>query len=160
MSSNTGDANHAGTGRGGSAAHGYETRDANTGAVLGFLAVLFVVLMATLFGTWLMFRYFDSVEQAPPSSSFAGVRRVPVGPELQVNAHQDLLKTLADQQQALEQYSWEDRKAGTIRIPIEQAMDLLVKRGLPVLNSEAATGAANGKRAAEKSNGALSQGKN
>jgi hypothetical protein len=32
----------------------------------------------------------------------------------------------------LDSYGWVDENAGTVRIPIERAMDLLVQRGLPV----------------------------
>jgi hypothetical protein len=116
-----------------SEARGYELRDANTGAVLGFLAFLAVVLAATLFGTWLVFRFFDYASRQPnPGSAFGGVRQVPAGPLLQVNPRQDLLKTYADEQALLENYSWEDRKSGTVRLPIDRAMDLLLKKGVPV----------------------------
>jgi len=74
-------------------------------------------------------RYYAVVEQQPaPGSSFAGVRQLPVGPELQVNPRQDLLNVYAEQQRQLDNYSWEDRKAGTVRIPISQAMDLLLPK--------------------------------
>jgi hypothetical protein len=49
-----------------------------------------------------------------------------------VNPRQDLLKFRAEQQQALNSYAWEDRDAGTVRIPIDRAMDLLLKKGIPV----------------------------
>ena len=130
MPSSMGDASHTG----GPRAPGYETSDANTGAVLGFLAFLFLVLVLTLFGTWRLFRHYLVVEQQPaPASSFSGVRQIPPQPELEVNGREDLLKTYARQQQELETYSWEDRKAGTVRIPIERAMDLLLQKGLPVV---------------------------
>jgi hypothetical protein len=116
-----------------SEARGYELRDANTGAVLGFLAFLAVVLAATLLGTWLVFRFFDYASREPnPGSAFGSVRQVPAGPLLQVNPRQDLLKTYAEEQALLEKYSWEDRKNGTVRLPIDRAMDLLLKKGVPV----------------------------
>ena len=36
------------------------------------------------------------------------------------------------EEQALNSYGWVDEKAGTVRIPIERAMDLIAQRGLPV----------------------------
>jgi len=36
------------------------------------------------------------------------------------------------EEKALYTYGWVDEKAGTVHIPIERAMDLLVQRGLPV----------------------------
>jgi hypothetical protein len=129
-----GDDGQTDTARGGSSAPGYETRDANPNAVLGFLAFLFLVLALILFGTWRLFRLYNVAEQQPAqASSFAGVRQIPSGPELEVNGREDFLNTYAKQQQELETYSWEDRKAGTVRIPIEQAMSLLLQKGLPVV---------------------------
>ena len=52
-------------------------------------------------------------------------------------AAEDLQKMYAKQQQELETYAWEDRKAGIVRIPIERAMDLLLEKGLPVVPSGA-----------------------
>ena len=37
-----------------------------------------------------------------------------------------------EEEKTLYSYGWVDEKAGTVRIPIERAMDLLVQRGLPV----------------------------
>jgi len=117
---------------------GYETRDANTRGVLAFLVVLFVVINLVLFGTWQLFRHFSVAELPPaPASSFAVERQVPPEPDLQVNGREDFQKMYAQQQQELEGYAWEDRKAGVVRIPIERAMDLLLEKGLPVMPSGA-----------------------
>ena len=40
----------------------------------------------------------------------------------------------------LENYSWVDQQQGTVRIPIERAMELIAERGLPVAPATAATG--------------------
>lgn len=116
-----------------SAAPGYETRDADTRAVLLFLAVLFVVLNLTLFGTWRLFRHFLVADvPAPSASSFADERQIPPAPELQVNGRTDLQRMYDKQQKELETYGWEDRQAGIVRIPIDRAMELLLQKGLPV----------------------------
>jgi hypothetical protein len=128
---------------------GYEVQDANPRAVLWFLAGLFIVICLTMFATWLMFRRFSVSEVAPPSaSSFADVREVPAGPQLQPDPRTNLLETRSKQQQELDSYSWEDRKAGIVRIPIERAMDLLLQKGLPVLPNAAQEGTAPAKMAA------------
>ncbi len=117
---------------------GYETRDANTRGVLGFLVVLFVVINLVLFGSWRLFDYFAVADPSPaPASSFAGERQIPPPPDLQVNGREDFQKMYAKEQQELETYAWEDRKAGVVRIPIERAMDLLLEKGLPVVPSGA-----------------------
>ena len=115
---------------------GYETRDANTRGVLGFLVFLFVVLNLVLFGTWRLFRYYSVAERSPaPASFFADEPQVPPAPELEVNGREDFQKMYAEQQRELETYAWEDRQAGVVRVPIERAMDLLLEKGLPVMPS-------------------------
>jgi hypothetical protein len=112
---------------------GYETRDANTRGVLGFLIVLGIVLVFTAIVCWGMFKYYSASRASlTPASPFSNVRQLPAGPQLQVNPRQDLLKFRGQQEQALESYSWENKEDGTVRVPIERAMDILLKQGLPV----------------------------
>jgi hypothetical protein len=61
---------------------------------------------------------------------------IPTGPRLQVNAHEDLLDYLHQQDHVLGSYGWVDEKAGVARVPIEQAMTMLLKNGLPVRGAE------------------------
>jgi hypothetical protein len=112
---------------------GYETKDANVRGVLMFLAYLALGLAASCLICWGLFRYFSFVDRTPaPASPFAETRQLPAGPQLQVNPRQDLLKFRAEQQNSLDSYAWEDRSAGTVRVPIDRAMELLLKKGLPV----------------------------
>jgi hypothetical protein len=91
------------------------------------------VLVVTFLLCWGLFRYFSAEQANPaPASPFAGTRQLPSGPQLQVNPRQDFLRFHADQEQSLESYAWENRAAGTVRVPIERAMELLLKRGIPV----------------------------
>lgn len=113
---------------------GYETRDADTRGVFKFLLVLGIVLVAASLICWGLFRYFSAhaVDQAASESPFAEARQLPLGPQLQVNPREDWLKFREEQEKALETYAWENRAGGTVRVPIEEAMELLVKKGLPV----------------------------
>lgn len=134
---------------------GYETRDANSAGVLIFLAILATTLVLVILFAWGLFRqYAVSINNKPPDSPFTGVREVPTAPTLQVTPRADLERILAEQQSKLETYGWVDRQAGTVRIPIERAMDLLAQKGLPV----AAPGSARDSGAAGQS-GANSTGK-
>jgi hypothetical protein len=113
---------------------GYETRDANTAGVFNFLVILGVVLVATALICWGLFRFFTAHEVEAPAteSPFADTRQLPLGPQLQVNPRQDWLNFRADQEKSLETLDWANRSAGTARVPIEDAMELLVKKGVPV----------------------------
>lgn len=130
---------------------GYELRDANPRAILGFLAALFLALLVISGLMWGWFHYLQATVKLPaPTSPFSNVRQIPPGPQLQVNAREDLRKSNAQQQQELENYAWDNRQAGTVRVPIERAMELLLQRGLPVLPmAGAATGAASAPGAAD-----------
>jgi hypothetical protein len=120
-----------------SATPGYETRDTNTGAILNFLVILAVVLVLSGLVSWGMFKYFSAhaVDQPATDSPFADTRQLPLGPQLQVNPREDWLKFRQGQEDSLQTYSWENRSAGIARVPIEEAMELLVKKGLPVQNA-------------------------
>jgi hypothetical protein len=115
---------------------GYETRDANVRGVFSFLVVLTVVLVLTFIVCWGLFRYLSAQPEEPASiSPFAETRQLPLGPQLQVNPRQDLLQYRDEQEKSLESYGWENRSAGTVRVPIEQAMELLLRKGVSVQNA-------------------------
>jgi hypothetical protein len=117
-----------------SATPGYETRDAHVGGAFKFLLVLGIVLIASALVCWGLFRFFSmqEISQQAPVSPFADTRPLPLGPQLQVNPREDWLKFREEQEKSLETLAWENQTAGTVRVPIEEAMDLLVKKGLPV----------------------------
>ena len=131
---------------------GYETRDANAGGIFKFLAALGIVLVATGLVCWGLFYYFSvhAVDQAASDSPFAGTRQLPLGPQLQVNPREDWLRFREEQEQALQTYAWENRSAGTVRVPIEEAMELLVKKGVPVQGEQQAPPADAEKQAPEE----------
>jgi hypothetical protein len=132
---------------------GYETRDANAGGVFKFLAALGIVLVVTGLVCWGLFRFFSShdVDQAASESPFADTRQLPLGPQLQVNPREDWLKFREDQKKSMETYAWENQTAGIVRVPIEEAMELLVKKGLPVQGAPEAQPADSKKQAPEGS---------
>jgi hypothetical protein len=120
---------------------GYETRDANVRGVFGFLVVLGLVLVFTALLCWGLFKYFSvGYAHREPASPFAETRQLPPGPQLQVSPRQDLLRFRAEQERSLESYSWENREDGTVRVPIERAMEMLLKQGLPVAPAVSANG--------------------
>jgi hypothetical protein len=131
---------------------GYETRDASTSGVFKFLAALGIVLIGAALVCWGLFRFFTAHEVGPAASTspFADTRQLPLGPQLQVNPRQDWLKFREAQEQSLHNYAWENRAAETARVPIEVAMDLLVKKGVPVQGAAPSTPAGAEKPVQEK----------
>jgi len=55
----------------------------------------------------------------------------PPGPRLQIDTAADLRRFRAKVAQRLNSYYWIDKQKGTVHIPIEQAMQKLVKTGIP-----------------------------
>ncbi|HMD17109.1 MAG TPA: hypothetical protein VKH18_10615 [Terriglobales bacterium] len=53
-------------------------------------------------------------------------------PRLEENERTQLRSFIEDQDQKLATYDWVDRDKGILRIPIDRAMELIAKRGLPV----------------------------
>ena len=59
-------------------------------------------------------------------------------PPLLVNEPGNLALLRAREREALTTYGWVDQNAGTVRIPVERAKDLLIARGLPVRGADSA----------------------
>jgi len=113
----------------------HETGDVNVIAVTRFgiaLVLLCVLAFALLLG---LYRYFMSREAAEQPPVRPGVTlpatRVPPEPRLQTTPVADLRAVHAAEDQILEGYAWVDPDQGIVRIPIDKAIDLLARQGLP-----------------------------
>jgi hypothetical protein len=112
---------------------GYETRDASIRGLAIFGAGLFGTLLLVFLAAVVAFRYFArSQSLGPPASPFADVRALPPQPRLQVEPRQDLQSLRQREDAILGSYGWVDPRAGIVRIPIDQAIDRLLEKGLPV----------------------------
>jgi hypothetical protein len=113
----------------------YEKSDVQSAKVVragvGILALLavFFALMWMLQGVLLRFEQNAQVPPHPLASTLA--RTEPPLPRLQPNPRADLLALRAKEEAVLETYAWVDKGRGTVRVPIERAMELLAQRGLP-----------------------------
>jgi len=117
----------------------YERRDMSVPVIGTFLAGLIVTVIVVLLLMGWLFDYFHSgvSQRDVPPSPLAEARQVPPAPRLQVTPRQDLKAMHAEENALLHSYGWVDPKAGTVRMPIERAMKLLVERGLPKTNQKA-----------------------
>ncbi|MGH9737831.1 MAG: hypothetical protein ACRD4X_04500 [Candidatus Acidiferrales bacterium] len=118
------------------ASAGYEKRDASISALLQFGFWLAVVIALVLFGTSWAFKYYSRVEPLGPPAAPSAVanpnsRALPPGPMVQAHPHQDLVDFCQQQEREVNTYGWVDRQAGIVRVPISQAMDLVLAQGLP-----------------------------
>ena len=137
---------------------GYERSDVRVTGIIVFLAsmAIFVVVVAIVcYGLGKVFNARMNREDGPPNkwTQTVDIRQLgdmPSAPAMQ-NKVAALMKSfplprvqidngsrdLADLHQRenllLEHYSWVNQKTGQIRIPIERAMELIAKRGLPTM---------------------------
>jgi hypothetical protein len=113
----------------------HETSDVNIRAVLGFGAGLIVVAVLIHLLVWALFGYFNAREARQPQPAYPLAieqeKRLPPEPRLQTNPREDLRELRAAEDELLATYGWVDRNAGIVRIPIEDAMQLTIQRGLP-----------------------------
>ncbi len=122
---------------------GYETRDASTGGVYNFLVILAALLAAIALVCFGLFHFFSvHYHIGQTTAPFDETRQVPMTPQLQVNPRDEWLKYREQQDHSLESYAWVDKTKGTVQVPIETAMEILVKKGLPVQGETPAAPAA------------------
>jgi len=115
---------------------GYETRDANPVWIFAFVIVLFIcgLFIHLVLAGWLSWlkRSTPPTDRWHPSQQAA--RSVPSPgsyPRLQIAPPVDLEKFRAREESELSSYGWINRTAGIVKIPIERAMELVLKEGLP-----------------------------
>jgi Tfp pilus assembly protein PilO len=120
------------------AQRGYELSDLKPGAIALFgvglvIAVLLAVIVTTLF---LGYRTVQRGRQDTPAPHLAREREVIVQPRLQVDAAEELRQLRSAEDAVLSSYSWVDKDAGIVKIPIDRAMEILAEKGLPARQRE------------------------
>ena len=96
------------------------------------LAVLIAVVLAAV---WLLSaglkRGRAAFDPEPSPLAEANARRVPPQPRLQTAPVADMVTLRAQEDQVLTEYGPVDRTTGTARIPIDRAIEILARTGLP-----------------------------
>jgi hypothetical protein len=139
----------------------HEQTDVNLRAVAGFGVVLVVGAIVIHVVIWLLFEVLAARRAAadpplPPLALPAG--RLPPEPRLQITPMTDMEMLRRIEEQRLQGYDWMDREAGTVRIPIDRAVDLLLERGLPARPAEEAPALPEGWRFGGSSSGRTTAG--
>ena len=107
---------------------GHETGDVNAWAVGKFAIGLVIICLLSMTMLLGLFRFFAS--RHDPLATVDPVKVFPE-PRLEKSPMPDLKAVRDAEDQLLHGYAWADPKQGLVRIPIEQAIDVLAKRGLP-----------------------------
>jgi len=126
---------------------GYERQDIGAAGVLYFLLGLAVAGFLVYFIVDGLFHYLDKrseAEQTPVNplvtNAPADTRHIPKdypqgafpNPKLEEDERGQLNGIRLKEEQTLSTYDYIDKNAGTVRIPIDRAMDLIAQRGLTV----------------------------
>ncbi len=113
---------------------GYERKDVDVPALFTIAFLLLLSGIAIFIVVTLMMHYFKAREPAVtsgrPNLPAPHVKQFPQ-PRLEVRPGASLAELRAAEDADLNSYGWIDRNEGTVRIPIDRAMQLLLDRGLP-----------------------------
>ena len=113
----------------------HEESDVNIRAIFGFAGGLAAVALVIHVVVWALFGYFDRRQIAasgPLSPLVTAEPRRPPEPRLQVAPREDLRQFRSEEDAVLNGYTWVNRDAGIVRIPIDEAIKLTLQNGLPV----------------------------
>jgi hypothetical protein len=115
---------------------GYETRDIDLGAIVGWITRLFVFIGVTSFVTAGLYWGFLALAKAPRADSGPAIaRRLPPDPNptVQPNPVLEIRNFRQEEEEKVKKVDWKDRNARTFTIPVDRAMDLTLQRhALPV----------------------------
>ena len=137
----------------------YEHTDAHTWVIVKFVVWLIVSAVVIHAGLGAMYQFM--IDQGR-SQDAADVRyplavgqdpRLPPAPRLQQFPANDIYQFRRDEQALLDSYGWQNRDAGTVRIPVAEAMRLVVERGLPARAQDAQAAQTPGMMPADSSSG-------
>lgn len=112
----------------------FDTRDLQTrpiylaGLALAVAAAVFIVIAWWYYQALARREAARSPVVSPLSAEFA--RKQPPEPRLQSDARGDLLAMYAAENKELTKLAWVDQAKGTVQIPIDRAMALLITKGL------------------------------
>jgi len=110
---------------------GHEQREVSVQLIvksLAFLAVGTFLVFVLVVG---IFRYFYDTDKTAEALR-QGV--IPPEPRIEVAPYEQLQQLRAHEDHVLNSYAWVDKSAGTVRVPIDRAIDMLAAKGLPSHN--------------------------
>jgi hypothetical protein len=112
-----------------------QSDDVSFSGIVWFVVILTITTLfcAALVGGMFSYMFWSAVESEAPRSTLARpVGTPPPGAVLLTDEPANLRTFRQTEDATLSTYDWIDRNAGTVRIPIDRAKELLLERGLPV----------------------------
>lgn len=119
----------------------FERRDVDIVQITGFGIGLLIAFMISVVAMWGLFEYFkvreDKVNPPNPPAMMSEKEQMPPKPRLQPNPPRELNEMHQNEDMLLTSYGWVDQARGIVHIPIDQAVDMVAQKGLPVKVSPA-----------------------
>ena len=114
----------------------HERRDVNVFQITAFGIGLMLSCIVVVFAMWAMFDFLahredDKNADNPAASMMNERQKLPPEPRLQATPKIELKDLRADEDAILNGYGWVDPNKGIVRIPIDQAIDMVAQKGLP-----------------------------
>jgi hypothetical protein len=112
----------------------HEVRDVDVRPIAVIGVGLFALVLVSIGLMWGLFEVLEKHEEAvdtKPTGIMAERPKEPPQPRLETTSVPILKGILANENALLSSYGWINEKTGTVRIPIQRAMELLAERGLP-----------------------------
>ncbi len=143
----------------------FESRDLSSRAVLSFLIVLGIAVVLVHLALWGIYKYMAGSDLLykpanPIITSNRAMRRAGGDPQvmfpaprLQPNPVADMNKLRVYEEEELNSYGWVDQAKGKVHIPIEQAMAIVARTGLPTRTPALAPPGPRGEYSLESSGG-------
>jgi hypothetical protein len=110
----------------------YEQRDLSVGRAVQFLILIFFTIIGSLIISYFVFLWVLPNQRAdlPSVRPEALLRQLPPEPRVQGFPMRDWEKFIAEETRKTTTYEILDETTGKVRIPVERAKELILKRGL------------------------------
>jgi hypothetical protein len=127
---------------------GYEKTDTGIAMIIWSAFGLVLLTAVSLLIVWGIFNWFKHREELSHRalSPMASPSQLPPEPRLQIKSDEQIIHLHESEAHILSSYAWVDEKGGVVRVPIDKAMDLLMKKGLPLKGAAKKEGKPSGTR--------------
>jgi hypothetical protein len=143
----------------------HELSDVNTGPIYKFGFWMAVIIVATGVLMWLLYEMLEKREiaQDPPKPALERSKsemlppepRLQLAPGHQIHPLDEMAEMRQQQKDFLLTYGWVDKSNGTVRIPIAEAKQLVLQRGLPIAAQAGTTDSAGVQQPAQKADASM-----
>jgi hypothetical protein len=109
---------------------GYESEDLVLSPIIKWVTFLLLFVGISSLATWYIYLFLlPKANTVGATNRFSLERRLPPEPRVQALPKTEMKDFRLDEKQKIENAGWVDRQKGVVRIPIEQAMEMVIEKG-------------------------------